>query len=485
MSGLEPLPTAALRWRCDPKSLGFESTEEVAPIAGVVGQTSAVEALHFGLASEAPGQNVFIRGLTGTGRMTLVRRLLEQLRPPCKSKQDRCYVHNFAAPDRPRLLSLAAGEGRSFRRAMHEFGEFIRDGLKGALNGDALKARREALERRERDLITELTGPFEKALKEAGLALVSVQLGPLPQTAIFPLVEGKPVPPDELEGLVAAGKLTEKEVEGFRERGESFERQLAEVTEQVREVRRLQSRKVHSLLEEAARAMLGTRAQEILARYPGEAVRAYLSEVVDDVAENRLSAPPEELPDPLKIYGVNVVLEHSPDGSCPIIVETTPTMGNLLGTVDREWTPAGPASSDYRMVRAGSILRADGGYLILDVRDLITEGGAWKSLMRTLRTGLLEIVPPDLAGTMWAPNLKPEAIPVKVRVILVGDSSLYYLLDANDPDFSDLFKVLADFDSEIDREPEGVRQYAAVLARIAAEEKLLAFDRTAVAALAE
>jgi len=463
----------------------FETTEEVEPIAGVVGQPSAVEALYFGISSDAPGQNVYLRGLAGTGRMTLVRRLLEQLRPACKRKYDRCYVHNFHAPDRPHLVTLPAGTARAFRREVQEFAEFIRDGLRGALNGEAIRARREALQRHEKAQLDGITGPFERALKAAGLTLVSVQIGPIPQTAIFPVVDGKTVAPDDLDQLVADGKITEEQVRKLRERGESFERQLAEVTERVREARREQAHKIHAVIEEAARAMLGARVREILANFPGEDVRIFLNSIVEDVAENRLAAPPEEGADPLRHYGVNILIEHAADSTCPIVIETTPTLGNLLGTVDREWTPGGPATSDYRMVRAGSILRADGGYLILDARDVLTEPGAWKVLMRTLRTGHLEIVPPDLATTVWAPTLKPEAIPVKVRVILLGDSSLYYLLDTHDPDFAHLFKVLADFDTEIDREPEGVRQYSAVLARIAREEGLLPFHRTAVAALVE
>jgi len=482
---LDPLPAGALRWRCDPARLPFETTDEVEPIAGVVGQPSAVEALYFGISSDAPGQNVFIRGLAGTGRMTLVRRLLEQLQPFCKRKLDRCYVHSFATPDRPHLISLPAGTAREFRREVQEFAEFIRDGLRAALNSEAIRARREALQRREKAQLDAITGPFERALKAAGLALVSVQLGPIPQTAIFPVVDGKTVAPDDLDQLVAAGTISEEQAKGIRERGESFERQLGEVTERVREARRKQAHKIHAVIEEAARAMLGSHAREILSHFPGDDVKAFLNGIVEDVADNRLAPGQEDAPDPTRLYGVHILVEHDADATCPIVIETTPTLGNLLGCVDREWTPGGPAASDHRMIRAGSILRADGGYLILDARDVLGEPGAWKVLMRTLRTGLLEIVPPDIPTSFWAPTLKPEAIPVKVRVILLGDSSLYYLLDTHDPDFGHLFKVLADFDTEIDREPEGVRQYAAVLARIAQEEKLPPFHRTAVAALVE
>ncbi|MDH3592047.1 MAG: AAA family ATPase, partial [Planctomycetota bacterium] len=184
-------------------------------------------------------------------------------------------------------------------------------------------------------------------------------------------------------------------------------------------------------------------------------------------------------------YGVNVVLEHEPGQDCPIVIDNTPTMVSLLGIVDREWGPQGPGRSDYRMIRAGSLLQADGGYLVLEARELLREPGAWKVLVRTLRTGKLEIVPTEYQWPGMVASLKPEPIPVSIKVILLGDRGMYYLLDEHDPDFSQLFKVLVDFDTEIDREPDGPMLYARVLARIARDEKLPPFDRTGVAALAE
>ena len=144
---IDPLPADQLRWHCDPDSLPFETTAEVEALPGVVGQDSAVAALKFGLEVDAPGQNIFVRGLTGTGRMRLVRRMLEELKPTCDIKQDRCYVHNFSEPDRPRLISLPAGRARAFRRRMHDFAEFLRDQLPEALNADSIKSRRESLDR--------------------------------------------------------------------------------------------------------------------------------------------------------------------------------------------------------------------------------------------------------------------------------------------------------------------------------------------------
>jgi len=482
---IEPLSADKLRWFCDPESLPFETTAEVEPLPGVVGQESAVEALQFGLECGAAGQNIFVRGLTGTGRMRLVRRMLEELRPTCSVKQDRCYVHNFSEIDRPRLISLPAGRARAFRRGMHQFAEFIRDGLAEALNADAIKARREAIERIGNERIEEVTHPFESALKKADLALVSVQLGAIAQTAIFPVVDGKPVPPEEYENLREAGEIADEQHEKFEKSREAFQRELEGITGKVRKLRRRTAQAVHSVIEGTARSIMDEIARDILDEFPGEDVRRFLSEVIDDVAENRLMRSDDEPFDPVRAYGVNIVVEHEEDDVCPIIGDNTPTLNNLLGTIDREWSQRGPGLSDYSMIRGGSLLSADGGYLILEARDVLGEPAAWKYLMRTLRTGELEIVPAEFGAFYAAPSLKPEPIPMQVRVILIGDTDLYYMLDAYDPDFGNLFKVLADFESEVPREPEGVEQYAGAIARIAAEHDLPQFHRTAVAALLE
>jgi len=481
---IDPLPPESLRWRCDPSSLGFETTAEVEPIAGIVGQASALEALRFGIETDAPGQNVFVRGLVGTGRMTMIRRLLTELMPTCRLKQDRCYVHDFTAPDRPRLISLPTGRGREFRRRVREVAEFIRDGLPEALSSDAVKARRDSLEARARTRIEEITKPFEAALEEAHLTMVQRQQGQVVQTAIYPTVDGKAVSPEELAQLQADGKVSDEDIERWKEGREGFAKRLAEVGQSVQKIRVEISRSIASVLEDTAREILGGMVAEITNDFSGEDVATFLRELVSDVVD-RLGEPTQEGEDPLRFYGVNVLISNEGDDACPIVVENTPTLANLLGTVDREWSSRGPGPSDYRMIRAGSLLRADGGYLILDARDVVQEPGAWKVLMRTLRTGRLEIVPAEVSFPWAQPTVKPEPIPIRLRVLLVGDAGTYYLLDQHDPDFGHLFKVLADFDSEIDREPEGVRQYAGVLARIAAEEELPAFSREAVAALAE
>lgn len=483
MVGLDALSEEALRWRCYPDDLPFRSTAELEPIVGVIGQDQAVEALEFGLETNAPGQNIFVRGLTGTGRMTLLKRLLEQIRPSPQPVRDRCYVHNFSQPDQPRLITLPPGKGDAFRRRMDKLGDFIRDDLSTAFTSEGIKSRREAIDRMAQQQLDELMKPFNEALQGAGLAMASFQAGPVTQTAIFPLVEGKPVPPEQFDQLHTQGKVPDEQYEAVRKRQAEFEKQLADIGTKVNEIRRQHDEKIKSLLETAARHILEAITDDIKKDFPGDDVQTFLGEVVDDVVNHRLAGIAKDA-DITSLYRVNLVLEHKDGKACPVVLENVPMMKNLLGSIGFEFTPGQPPVASHMGIRAGSLLRADGGYLILDVRDVVSEPGAWKVLVRTLRTGRLEIVPGDMMFPWAGPSLKPEPIDVKVKVVLLGDAEVYHLLDAFDPDFSDLFKVLADFDSTILRNKKGASEYARILARIAKEEKLKAYDRTAVEATA-
>ena len=483
-NGVTPLPADAVRWRCDPSTLPFASTKDVEPMVGVVGQDDAMEALRFGLETSAPGQNIFVRGLTGTGRMTLLKRMMEDIQPTCPLALDRCYVHNFAQPDRPRLITLPRGKGEEFRRRVDKVIEFIRDDLAAALSSEGIKARQAALERTSQSEFEQATKPFEEALQAAGLGVVMLQAGPVAQPAIFPLFDGKPVPPEEFEQLHAQGKIADDHHQAVREGSERFKQQLPEISEKTNEIRQKYQDAVRELLEKSARSILIQSVRRIEKGFEEPAVRTFLGELIEDVVTHRLLML-DKAGEFTRLYRVNVVLTHREDAACPMIVENTPTIRNLLGTIDYEFVREEEALSTHMGIRAGSLLRADGGYLILEAGDLLSEPGAWRVLVRTLRTGRLEITPQERMLFWSSPTLKPEPIDVHVKVILLGAFNLYYLLDAYDTDFSELFKVLADFDSTIPRDDRGIHEYARVLARIAGDEGLAPFDRSAVAMLVE
>ncbi len=482
----EPVPLSAdqLRWHCDPQTLPFETTTDVEPAVGILAQDDAVDSLRFGLATSAPGQNVFVRGLTGTGRMTLVRRLLEESRPACPLVKDCCYVHNFADPGRPRAIVLPSGQGAQFRRRIDRLIDFIRDRLPEALNANHLKQRREELEASAEREVEKIVNPFEQALAAAGLALVRIQTGPVVQTALHPRIEGQPVSPEQFEQLHNEGKINDEQHEAVRSAHDQFQKQLAEIGEEVGKLRKHFEEELQNLIESSARWILGEMVRDIIIEFSVPSVRVFLGELVDDVVTQRLDELERDTGF-TELYQVNLLIEHKGDGSCPIVVESAPTMSNLLGTIDHYFTGSDEAHVNHLGIRAGALLRADGGYLILEARDLMTEPGAWKAITRSLRGRNLEISPSDMGLPWFGPSLKPEPLEINVKVILIGSTDTYYFLDAVDPDFSQLFKVLADFDSVMPRDQTSVQHYAAILARIASEEQLLPFDRSAVAAWAE
>ena len=482
----DELTSEQLRWTCNLDILPFETTAEVDPAQGVVGQPTAMQALKFGLQCLVRGQNVYVRGARGTGRLLMVHQILDELRPQTSEKRDFCYVHNFQRPDHPRLITLPPGTAPDFRHQVLQLIEYLEEGLGKALESEPHLSRRQAVQEKVQAEIETVTGPLEADLKASGMALVATQQGPASQTMILPLVEGQPVPLEQLRQLVSQGKAPQQQLDAFENVYPEYQKRLYETGRRVNELLRESARRARELGESIIRSLWDEVTEPIRKEFAGEKVALFLDDVVNDVVEIRLyGSPTDGDPDFKERYDVNIVLTHTDRKSRPVIEESTPSLINLLGTVEPKWGPGGLAVSDYRGIRAGALLMADSGYLILDVDDLISEPGAWRALMRTLRTEQLEIVPPELGWMRQQVITQPEPIDINVRVILIGDVSTYYQLDHFDSDFRELFKVLADFDSELTRDDAGVMQYANVVAALSETESMPAFHRSAVAALAE
>ncbi len=479
-----PLVADQLRWHCDPDVFSFQTTHDVPPLEGVVGQDAAVEALRFGLEVDAPGQNIFVRGLTGTGRSTLLKRLLESIRPRSPRAPDRLYTHNFEEPDCPRLITLPRGRGAAFRRGIDEFVRFVREDLKGGLGSEVVRSKSASIERETSSTLEAVGKPFDDELRAAGLALVQIQVGQITRPLIVPLVDGEPASPDKIETLRREGKISDEEIEKLKAKIGEFHQRLQAIGEKIQEIQAKGREAYRDLLQGEARALLEEAARPLRRAFPEPRVQSFLDEVIQDVTTRQLLSLEENL-EFTRFYHVNLIQSHEDGEQVPVVVENAPSVQTLVGTVDLAVGRDEGSAIPHQMVRGGSLLRADGGYLILDARDVLTMPGAWRVLIRTLRTGCLEMVPPDLPVPWRIPVVKPEPIPVHVKVVLLGDAQLYYLLDAMDADFPHLFKVLADFDSVIPRTDDTLACYAGVLSRLAREESLAPFDRTATALLCE
>ncbi len=473
-----------VRWSCDAKELNFKTTKDVEPVANIIGRKEALDALQYSIESRSFGQNAFVRGLQGTGRLEMICTFLRNSHPQMQEKSDQCYVANFLQPDRPRLITLPAGEAKFFKRWMKKLSDYITKDLNNQLESDSVKNKKLAIETKNQEIIKKLSDPFEKELTKKQLVLVNYKTDNGMQTVISPLFEDKPVNPEQWQELLKEGKIKPDQQKTIQENIAKFNLKLEDMMKEVNHIKYGQAESIQELIEKKARQLLNAQTAGISKRFHTTNVQEYLDDVAEDVIEQFFYSQKEQFYPHLR-YSVNILVSHKKNTDCPIIVERVPTLAKLLGTIESKWGEKGPELSDHMSITAGTLMRADGGFLVLDARELLSEAGAWKILTRTIKNQLLEIVPAEMSWPFSQPTLKPEPIPLNVRVIILGDARTYYMLDNHDPDFPDLFKVLVDFDSEIDRSPESYQNYAAVISRMVRQENLLHFDNTGVAALIE
>ncbi|MDA0788760.1 MAG: ATP-binding protein [Proteobacteria bacterium] len=473
------------RWRCDADQLGFQTTAELKPVYSIMGQDEAVEALRFGLQNRFTGDNIFVRGLSGFGRMALIDQMISEIASGPVNSQDRCYVYNFEAPDQPRLLNLPLGRGREFKRLMDEFVDFVETDLPAFLTSDMLVSRQKELVAAMQEEIKALGEPFEAELGKAGLALVPVQVGQNMMPAILPVIDGKPMPFEEVQKRRMEGQISEDEFRALSEKISGFHSEMAELNEAATNIQFQHQDKIRHFIADEARQFVQHRLGRIRKRFALPQVQTYLDAIVEDLIDNRLldgNAKPEFAKD----YRVNLILCHSEEDPAPVVSIANPTMVNLVGKIDTEFAQNGmQARSDHMMIKPGALLEADGGYLIIEAREILLEPGAWSILLRTLKTGMFDMSSMEVPSFLPVPRLRPEPVPVDIKVILVGDPDTYFMLDQYEPRFPSLFKILADFGDTIARDDEGFRSYANMIARLVERDHLLPFENAAVAELIE
>jgi lon-related putative ATP-dependent protease len=499
------LPPEKLRWRCDPASIPFETTAEAEPVTDLIGQDRAFRALKMGVEMRAPGFNIFVCGLAGTSRGGTIRHVIEQIHPASKPSLDRCYVNNFKNSDRPRLLNLPSGQANSFKKDMQSGIDFLRRRIPQVFEGEPFQRQKGRIVDRFTVREKELMDDFTRRIARDQFALGHMQVGAVALPEIFPVLEGQMVPIEDIPKLVHEGKLETAIAEDLERKYEQFRQEFTVVYRKTLTLSRELASELSYLEQEAASVLVDGFIEELKEKYPGEPVAEYLEEVRHNLLDNLepfKEREGEEEPtgspspdggsrsasaerDPFRVYGVNVLLAHNDEDGSPIIFETTPTYTNLFGTVQRSYDARGGWNSDFMDLRAGSILRADGGFLIMYAYDALTETGVWRTLKRMLNHGRLEIQPLDLLFPFGAPALKPEPIDVDVKIILIGDRDIYELLYEHEEDFRKIFKVRVEFDEEMDMNDAVVRQYGGRLRQLSEKEGIEPFDRTAVAAMLE
>lgn len=475
---------------CDEKVLGFETTDELPPLEGTIGQTRALDAIDFGLSLDSSGFNIFLLGENGTGRMSTIKAIVEKQSLTRPVPSDWCYVYNFRDPDAPTAISLEPGQAVLFQKDMDELVKTLRVDIPKVFESkeyDKQKSKiMEEFQKKQRDLFASLEGEAQAKGFSIRKTVSGLLIVPVKKT-------GEPLTEEEFEGLEAD---TKKKIE---EIGKTLQERLDDVVRAVREGEKLLKEQLSKMEREAALSAVGHLIEDIKGKHKdNEKILNFLDNVREDMLEHledfksiEEQAPPLPFMKMPKTeptftrYTVNVLVNNKDRKGAPCVFESNPAYYNLFGRVEHKFQ-YGMAMTDFSMIKAGSLHRANGGYIVMDVLDLLRNLFAYDALKRAIRNREIKIEDVwEQYRLISTTSLKPEAIPLDVKVVLVGSPYLYYLLYGLDEEYRELFKVKADFDSRMDRTPVNVQKYAQFIATLCKQENLLPFDRSGVGKIVE
>lgn len=478
------LPATMLSPVVEPERLGFADTSALAPLEGTIAQDRAVEALEFGLRMESAGFNIYVSGPVGTGKSSLVRHMVRRMALSKPAPPDWCYINNFQDPSRPTCLSFPAAQGRAFKQAMATLIESLRRDIPTYFESTKyLEAKAKLME----DTETKKKALFKELAelgRERGFGFEETPFG----FSLVPLKAGHPMTEEELGGLA------ERERAGILDRRKALEGEIREFQVRIHALDHEAERRVRDMDRQVVKNVIEVRFEVLRQAYQHlPEVLAHLGRVHEDIVATYKDFLPRDTPalpilglestgrhQDLTRYQVNLIVEHAADGGAPVVDESHPTYANLLGRIERK-AHLGVVFSDFTDLKAGAFLHANGGYLILNALDLLRQPFAWEALKRVIKTGEVKIEDPGEFFGFSMMGLKPQPVPVDVKVILVGPPIVYHLLQAYEEDFQKIFKVKADFDVDVPRDEQQDRLYARFVARLCQEERLPHFRADAVA----
>ena len=479
-----------LRWTCDPASLPFRTTAELRGDEVIIGQDRAVRALDLGLTIAQPGYNIYISGPVGTGRTTYAVKQIQAAASARPAPPDWCYLYSFRQPDQPIAVSLPRGRGLQFRKDMERFVGELKDAIRKLFASEQFESRRAQLLQSFETRINEIWQGLENEARGLGFLLQRTPAG----IATVPMgPSGEPITPDQFAAL------SETQRDEIQRRGRQLQESVGESLRRVRALEREARDAMRELEQQAVRSTASDPVARLKEQNADNAeIAGWLDQLLDDVVEHldqfkeaEEPASPFPIPlmgrrgDQLQRYRVNLVVDNSHVQGAPVVMEANPTYYNLLGKVEYRGE-FGALLTDFTMIKAGALQSANGGFLILQVKDLLLTPFSWEGLKRALKSGeaRIENIGEQL-GVIPTATLRPEPIPLEVKVILIGTPMIFQLLYTFDEDFRKLFKVKADFDVEMDRTPETTAGYAAAVAAICAKHHLRPFDQGAVARILE
>jgi len=483
------LPPENLRKTCDPSVMRCKTTQELATLRQIIGQERAVRALKFGLGIRDQGFNIYVAGYPGTGKKTAVKNFVEEIASVEPVPPDWCYVNNFSNQYEPNAIQLPAGKGKRFQNDVKNLIENIRTALPKAFESDDYAARREAtirgLERQRKEVIDKLNA---KAQQE-GFIIQSTPIGLL----LIPVVNGKPLKEEELLSLPQNTK------DLIQEKRERLESELRSTMRQFLDMERRIREEIKKLNRDVALYAIGNLVEDLIEKYKNlSEITTYLKAVQSDILDNiaqfvkrdeTLQQMPFSVPwmkeAPFRKYEVNVIVDNSDVKGAPVITEFNPNYQNLFGTTEKE-AQFGALVTDFTMIRGGSLHKANSGYLIIPVEELLRNPFSYEGLKRALRDQKIVIEEPqERFGFISTKGLKPQPISLRIKVVLIGNPYLYQQLFTLDMEFKELFKVKAEFDTTMKRSEENVILYAAFVCTICKKENLKHLDGSGLAKLVE
>lgn len=488
------VPVERLRHVCDPTQFNFRTTEEVEPLAeAIIGQERAVRAMEFGLRVRCPGYNVYVSGPTGTGRSTYARSAVEAVAADGAVPDDWCYVNNFDDPVQPLALRLPAGQGRKFAQDVDELVDDLKAEIPKIMASKEFDERKAAVRRKYQEESSARLGELDAAVKASGFALQHTTAGFL----TVPLKEGKPMDQEDLAAL------TDEERADLERRSEAVQEKVVEALRSLKSLEKEFKAELTDLERRAVSGAISPFFSRLEAKYEavprvGEYLEAFLKDVLDRLDEFKpreegegqvvmaLAAMAQRAGEPsFRRYKVNLLVNNAEAKGAPVVIETNPTYYNLFGSIEYQGQ-LGTLATDFTLVKPGAIHRANGGYLILQAHDLLANPLSWEALKRALKNKEVRI---ENIGEQYrlvpTTTLRPEPVPLDVKVVLIGSSLVYQLLYNYDEDFRKFFKVKADFDVEMDRTPKHIHKYASFIGSVCRREELRHMDPSAVARIVE
>ncbi|NIO36590.1 AAA family ATPase [Candidatus Bathyarchaeota archaeon] len=488
----EELSYNKLRKECDIQRIHCETTKDIPPLEGIIGQERAVRALHFGLEIKERGFNIYVAGYPGTGRMTAVEDFLGEIARTKPVPSDWCYVNNFHNSYEPKIIELPPGQGNEFQSDMRHFITEARRLLPEAFASVEYEEKKQKTVRPIEEEKQELLMKLNTRAQDEGFSLQITQVG----FRIVPVVKGKPISDQDFLNLRPEIKdkiLSDRE---------KLSADLRIVVRQLRNLETKISEEIEKVNREVAAYAIGHLVAGLKEKFNDlPDVITHITDVQNDILENlaqfikqsepspETSATPFPFPwlkeVPFRDYEVNVVVDNSDQHGAPVIVELNPTFQNLFGRMEKE-AQFGVLTTDFTMIHGGSMHKANGGYLVLPVEEVLKNIFCWDCLKMALKSKQIVVEEAgERLGLVTTKSLRPAPIPIDIKVILIGNPLLYHMLHMLDTDFKELFKVKADFDTTMDRTEENLQKYASLICTVCREEKLKHLDAAAIAKVVE